>query len=35
VDGMRRGLESANRSEGEPARKAFLRIRRKHRASKR
>jgi hypothetical protein len=32
IDGIRRGLESANRGEGEKAQSAFSDIRRKHRA---
>jgi hypothetical protein len=34
VDGIRRGLESADQGEGEPASKSFARLRRKHRVRK-
>ena len=32
VEGIRRGLDSVDRGEGEPVRKAFAKIRRKHSA---
>ena len=35
VEGIRRGLESANRGEGESVGAAFARIRRKYRRTKR
>ena len=35
VEGIRRGLESAARGEGESARATFAAIRRKHRRAKR
>jgi predicted transcriptional regulator len=34
VDGIRRGLESAARGEGVPARSAFARLRQKHKIAK-
>jgi hypothetical protein len=35
VEGIRRGLESADRGEGEPARRTFARLRRKYKPAPR
>jgi hypothetical protein len=35
VEGIRRGLESADRGEGEPARRTFANLRRKYKATRR
>jgi len=35
VEGIRRGLESADRGEGEPARRVFAQLRRKYKTASR